>query len=111
MEVVKFANGILWGKLMTWLLLGTGVFYSIRLWIPQFHHFGHTFKVLFGSRRSEEGGITSFQALCTGLAAQVGTGNIAGVATALVSGGPGAVFWMWVTAGNYFCRGRSSPVV
>ncbi len=98
MEVVKFANGILWGKLMTWLLLGTGIFYSIRLGFPQFHHFRHTFKVLFGSRRSEEGGITSFQALCTGLAAQVGTGNIAGVATALVSGGPGAVFWMWVTA-------------
>ncbi|MDD2207302.1 MAG: alanine/glycine:cation symporter family protein [Aminobacterium sp.] len=98
MDIVKFANGILWGKLMTWLLLGTGIFYSIRLGLPQFRRFGHTFKVLFGSRKSETGGITSFQALCTGLAAQVGTGNIAGVATALASGGPGAVFWMWVTA-------------
>jgi AGCS family alanine or glycine:cation symporter len=57
------------------------------------------FKVTLGGRKkSEHGGITSFQALCTGLAAQVGTGNLAGVATALVSGGPGAIFWMWITA-------------
>lgn len=98
MDLVKFANGVLWGKFMTWLLLGTGIFYTFRLGLPQIRHFGHIFKVLFGSRKSESGGITSFQALCTGLAAQVGTGNIAGVATALASGGPGAVFWMWLTA-------------
>lgn len=97
-ELVSVANGILWGKLMVWLLLGTGIFYSVRLGLPQIRHFGHMFKVMFSGRTSAEGGITPFQALCTGLAAQVGTGNLAGVATALVSGGPGAIFWMWVTA-------------
>lgn len=97
-ELVSEANGILWGKLMVWLLLGTGIFYSFRLGLPQIRHFGHMFKVMFRGRTSAEGGITPFQALCTGLAAQVGTGNLAGVATALVSGGPGAIFWMWVTA-------------
>ncbi|SMG51265.1 alanine/glycine:cation symporter family protein [Dethiosulfovibrio salsuginis] len=97
-ELVSAANGILWGKLMVWLLLGTGIFYSIRLGLPQIRHFGHMFKVMFSGRTSAEGGITPFQALCTGLAAQVGTGNLAGVATALVSGGPGAIFWMWITA-------------
>ncbi|MDG2835144.1 alanine:cation symporter family protein, partial [Vibrio parahaemolyticus] len=97
-ELVKAAHGILWGSLMIWLLIGTGVFYTVRLGFPQIRHIGHVFKVLLGSRKAEEKGISSFQALCTGLAAQVGTGNIAGVATALVSGGPGAVFWMWITA-------------
>ncbi len=97
-ELVSIANGILWGKLMVWLLLGTGIFYSVRLGLPQIRHFGHMFKVMFSGRTSAEGGITPFQALCTGLAAQVGTGNLAGVATALVSGGPGAIFWMWITA-------------
>ncbi len=97
-ELVSVANGILWGKLMVWLLLGTGIFYSVRLGLPQIRHFGHMFKVMFSGRTSAEGGITPFQALCTGLAAQVGTGNLAGVATALVSGGPGAIFWMWITA-------------
>lgn len=97
-ELVSAANGILWGKLMVWLLLGTGIFYSVRLGLPQIRHFGHMFKVMFSGRTSAEGGITPFQALCTGLAAQVGTGNLAGVATALVSGGPGAIFWMWITA-------------
>ena len=98
MQLVRAANGILWGNLMIWLLLGTGIFYTVRLGFPQFRRFGHMFKILLGSRKAEEKGISSFQALCTGLAAQVGTGNIAGVATALVSGGPGAVFWMWMTA-------------
>jgi len=97
-QLVSTANGILWGKLMVWLLLGTGIFYSIRLGLPQVRHFGHMFSVIFKGRKSAEGGITPFQALCTGLAAQVGTGNLAGVATAIVSGGPGAIFWMWITA-------------
>ncbi|MCF4152166.1 alanine:cation symporter family protein [Dethiosulfovibrio sp. F2B] len=83
---------------MVWLLLGTGIFYSLRLGLPQVRHFGHMFSVIFKGRKSAEGGITPFQALCTGLAAQVGTGNLAGVATAIVSGGPGAIFWMWITA-------------
>ncbi len=98
MDLVSSANGVLWGKVMVWLLLGTGVFYTLRLRFPQVRHFGHMFKVTLRGRKSQEGGISSFQALCTGLAAQVGTGNLAGVATALVSGGPGAIFWMWLTA-------------
>lgn len=95
---ITAANGILWGNLMTYLLLGTGVLYTLALRFPQIRGFKHMWSVVLGGRKSNEGGITSFQALCTSLAAQVGTGNIAGVATALVSGGPGAVFWMWVTA-------------
>ncbi|MCX7828750.1 MAG: alanine:cation symporter family protein [Thermanaerothrix sp.] len=95
---VSAANSILWGKVMVWLLLGTGVFYTLRLRFPQVRHFIHMFKATLKGRDSSGQGISSFQALCTGLAAQVGTGNLAGVATALVSGGPGAVFWMWMTA-------------
>lgn len=97
-DAVGTVNSFLWGKLMVWLLLGTGIFYSVRLGFPQVRHFIPMFSVTLRGRSSGEGGITSFQALCTGLAAQVGTGNLAGVATALVSGGPGAVFWMWITA-------------
>ncbi|MDR2523138.1 MAG: alanine:cation symporter family protein [Synergistaceae bacterium] len=99
MSFFTACNGVLWGWLMIWLLLGTGVYYSIRLGFPQFRYFFYMFKVTLGGVRGEKkGGITSFQALCTGLAAQVGTGNLAGVASALVSGGPGAIFWMWMTA-------------
>jgi AGCS family alanine or glycine:cation symporter len=87
---VSAANGFLWGRVMVWLLLGTGVFYTLRLRFPQVRHFLLMFKVTLRGRESSGGGITPFQALCTGLAAQVGT--------ALVSGGPGAVFWMWMTA-------------
>jgi AGCS family alanine or glycine:cation symporter len=64
----------------------------------QLRHFGHIFSVLKGSRQSDGAGISSFQALCTSLAARVGTGNIAGVAVAITLGGPGAIFWMWVIA-------------
>jgi len=99
MSLLEQGNSLLWGKIMIWLLLGTGVFYTARLRFPQIRYFAHMFKVtLKGRAKGEEGGITSFQALCTGLAAQVGTGNLAGVATALASGGPGAIFWMWMTA-------------
>ena len=98
MKVVTAVNSVLWGNLMVYLLLGTGVFYSVRLGFPQVRYFCKMFSVTLSGRKSEGGGISSFQALCTGLAAQVGTGNLAGVATAIVSGGPGAVFWMWITA-------------
>ncbi len=95
---INIGNSILWGNLMTYLLIGTGIYYTLRLGFPQITGFKHMWHVTLKGRKSEEGGITSFQALCTSLAAQVGTGNVAGVATAIVSGGPGAVFWMWVTA-------------
>ncbi|GAA5216727.1 alanine/glycine:cation symporter family protein [Corallincola platygyrae] len=98
LDLVNMINGILWGNLLIYLLLGTGIYFTIRLGFIQFRHFGHTFSVLKHSRKGSSHGISSFQALCTSLAARVGTGNLAGVATAIIAGGPGAVFWMWLIA-------------
>ena len=97
-QVVDLLNGLLWGKILIWLLVGTGIYFTVRLGFIQLRHLGHTFSVLRGSRQSDASGISSFQALCTSLAARVGTGNIAGVAVAITLGGPGAIFWMWVIA-------------
>jgi len=97
-QVVDLLNGLLWGKILIWLLVGTGIYFTLRLSFIQLRHLGHTFTVLRGSRQSDASGISSFQALCTSLAARVGTGNIAGVAVAITLGGPGAIFWMWVIA-------------
>ena len=96
--VVDTLNGLIWGKILIWLLVASGVYFTLRLGLLQFRHFGHTFSVLKGSRQSDDSGISSFQALCTSLAARVGTGNVAGVAVAITLGGPGAIFWMWVIA-------------
>ena len=96
--VVDTLNGLIWGKILIWLLVGIGVYFTLRLKLIQFVHFGHTFSVLKGSRQADDSGISSFQALCTSLAARVGTGNVAGVAVAITLGGPGAIFWMWVIA-------------
>ncbi|RCU51819.1 alanine:cation symporter family protein [Corallincola holothuriorum] len=98
LDFINLINGVLWGNLLIYLLLGTGIFFTVRLGFIQFRHFGHTFTVLRHSRKSSSHGISSFQALCTSLAARVGTGNLAGVATAIIAGGPGAVFWMWLIA-------------
>ncbi len=97
-QVVYLLNGLIWGKVLIWLLVACGVYFTLRLGFIQFRHFGHAFSILKGSRRSDESGISSFQALCTSLAARVGTGNVAGVAVAITLGGPGAIFWMWVIA-------------
>nr|WP_284676547.1 alanine/glycine:cation symporter family protein [Vibrio sinus] len=83
---------------MVYLLVGIGVYFTVRLGFIQFRHFGHMFSVLKNSRKADKSGISSFQALCTSLAARVGTGNMAGVAIALTAGGPGAIFWMWLIA-------------
>ncbi|WP_375055443.1 alanine/glycine:cation symporter family protein [Zobellella sp. DQSA1] len=96
--IIGFINDLLWGTVLIYLLLGVGVFFTLRLSFIQFRHFGHMFSVLKNSRKSDAAGISSFQALCTSLAARVGTGNLAGVAVALYLGGPGAIFWMWVIA-------------
>ncbi|NHI01421.1 MULTISPECIES: alanine/glycine:cation symporter family protein [Oceanimonas] len=95
---IAFINNLLWGSVLIYLLLGVGIFFTVRLGLIQFRHFGHMFSVLRHSRQSDEAGISSFQALCTSLAARVGTGNLAGVAVALYLGGPGAIFWMWLIA-------------
>ncbi len=90
-----------WGLPLLTLLIGTGLFYTFRLGFIQIHRLPLALKYVIGSRKTEEGSlgdISSFGALSTALAATVGTGNIVGVATAIKTGGPGALFWMWVAA-------------
>ena len=101
-EIVKFLNDIAWGPWMLLLLVGTGVYLSCRVGFLQFRKFGYAMKNTLGKifQKSEagEGEVTPFQAVATALAATVGTGNIAGVTGAICVGGPGAVFWMWISA-------------
>jgi len=101
--IVTNVSDVVWNVLLLWLLVGTGVYYSIRTHFVQVRHFGRAMKRVFGNinmsgEKAGKEGMSSFQALATAIAAQVGTGNIAGCATALVSGGPGAIFWMWLAA-------------
>lgn len=93
-------SGIIWGPVMLWLLVGTGIFLTIGLVFMPLRKLGYAFRMLWQGRKvtEEEGDITPFNSLMTALSATVGTGNIAGVATAIALGGPGAVFWMWITA-------------
>ncbi|SCY83924.1 alanine/glycine:cation symporter family protein [Alkaliphilus peptidifermentans] len=96
-------NAFVWGPPMLLLLVGTGVYFSIRTNFLQVRKFGFTMKetlmkIFDKPEEGTEGDITPFQALSTALAATIGTGNIAGVATAIAIGGPGAIFWMWVSA-------------
>jgi AGCS family alanine or glycine:cation symporter len=97
-DVINLMNDLLWGSILVYLLVGVGIYFTVRLGFIQFRHFGHMFSVLKNSRKADSAGISSFQALCTSLAARVGTGNMAGVAVALTAGGPGAIFWMWLIA-------------
>lgn len=97
-DLINLMNDLLWGSILVYLLVGVGVYFTVRLGFIQFRHFGHMFSVLKNSRKADKAGISSFQALCTSLAARVGTGNMAGVAVALTAGGPGAIFWMWLIA-------------
>jgi len=104
-NAVSFMNDVLWNKwlLLLFLLLGSGVFFSFRTGFVQVRKFREGLRLVFGNislkgKKAGKEGMSSFQALATAIAAQVGTGNIAGCATALVAGGPGAVFWMWVSA-------------
>ena len=92
--------GYFWGIPSIVLLVGTGVYLTIRLNFIQFRGFKHSTQLISGKydKESDPGEVTHFQALSTALSATVGTGNIAGVATAIAFGGPGAVFWMWLTA-------------
>ena len=97
-EWVGTINGYLWGSILIYLLTACGIWFSWRLRFIQIRHFKHMFTLLKLSRTTSEHGISSFQALCTSLAARVGTGNLMGVAVAISLGGAGAVFWMWVIA-------------
>ncbi len=96
-------NAIVWGPPFMLLLVGTGLYLTIRLNFFQFTHLGHAWKMSFGSvftkdKEKKSGEITSFQAVSSAMAATIGVGNIAGVSTAIAAGGPGAIFWMWVSS-------------
>ncbi len=99
-KLIETLNSFVWGYFLMFLIVGTGIFLTIRMRFVQLRFFGHALSLVSGKwgKHDDAGEITHFQALSTALAATVGTGNIAGVATAIASGGPGAVFWMWVSA-------------
>lgn len=99
-EILTQINDILWSSILILLLCGTGVYFTFRLKFIQIRKFVEAWKMLFRRNRKEQesGEMTPVQALATAVAAQVGTGNLAGAATAIVSGGPGAIFWMWLSA-------------
>ena len=101
-DFINWLNGIAWGPWMLILLVGTGIYLTTRVGFLQLRKFGYAMKntigKIFTKQTAGEGEITPFQAMSTALAATVGTGNIAGVTGAIMIGGPGAVFWMWVSA-------------
>lgn len=102
-DFVSGINSFLWDFILLILLCGTGLYFTLRLRFVQITRFKDVFKETFGSiklhgEKAGSEGMSSFQSLATAIAAQVGTGNLAGAATAIVSGGPGAIFWMWVSA-------------
>jgi len=99
-QLMAAANTFVWGPVMLVLLVGTGVFLSVRLGFIQFLHLPRALGLVFRRQAQQkgDGDISPFQALTTELSATIGTGNIAGVATAIFLGGPGAIFWMWVCA-------------
>lgn len=105
-EINNAINDFIWVKIGLYLLLGTGIIMTIVTKFFQVTHIGHWMKMTIGSmfhknvsgHSNDKASISQFQALCTALAATVGVGNIAGVASAIVAGGPGAVFWMWLAA-------------
>ena len=96
-ELVDAINGWVWSPALIALCLGTGLYFSIRSRFLQVRHIGEMLRLMWDGKPSEQG-VSSFQALAMTLAGRVGTGNIAGVATAITFGGPGAVFWMWMMA-------------
>jgi len=94
-EFINNINGIVWGVPMLVMILGVGLFLTVGLKFMPIFNIGRAFRLLWSSRESDEKGeIPPFQALMTAMSATVGTGNIAGVATAVFIGGPGALFWM-----------------
>jgi len=98
-SILSQLSSFIWGPVMLALLLGVGIYLTIGLKLVPWLKIGHGFSLLLsGKADKDQGEISPFQALMTALSATIGTGNIAGVATAIFLGGPGAVFWMWITA-------------
>ncbi|WP_089024761.1 alanine/glycine:cation symporter family protein [Actinomyces vulturis] len=91
-------SDFLFGTILVWFLLGAGIYFTIRTRVLPLRHVKDIIRAIIGSRSDARGGISSFQAFAIGLACRVGTGNIIGVALALILGGPGAIFWMWIVA-------------
>lgn len=102
LSIIESINDIMWGFALLFILCGTGIYFTFKLRFIQIRKFGESFKRAFGGIKfgvaAGKDGMSSFQSLATAIAAQVGTGNLAGAATAIASGGPGAIFWMWVSA-------------
>ena len=102
LNIVAKANAYLSDYILIFLLVGVGLFYSVKTRFVQIRCFGEGMKKVFGNLKlsggKQEGGLSSFQALATAIAAQVGTGNIVGASGAILVGGPGAIFWMWIIA-------------
>ena len=102
LPVVQTINACLSDYILVFLLMGVGLFYSIRTRFVQIRCFGEGLRRVFGNfsinGKAKEGQMSSFQALATAIAAQVGTGNIVGACGAILTGGPGAIFWMWIIA-------------
>jgi len=98
-DIIESINGFLWGPVMLIALLGTGILFTFRLKFIQVTKIKSIFKEVFSKpeKETEDVGMSAFQSLSTAIAAQVGTGNLAGVATAIAAGGPGAIFWMWIS--------------
>jgi AGCS family alanine or glycine:cation symporter len=99
-ELLNAIDAFAWGWTTILLLVGTGLYLTVRMLFVQVRHLGHAIACVLGKydQPEEKGDISHFKALSTALSATIGTGNIAGVATAIAAGGPGAVFWMWITA-------------
>lgn len=96
-KVIDSLNGILWGtNLLVVMLLGVGIYFTIKTRFVQFRLLKHMVKLLINKNEKTTGGISSFQAFCISTASRVGTGNLAGVVAAISVGGPGAIFWMWL---------------
>ena len=100
--LVGAVNLILWDYLLIYALLGIGLFFTLYLGAPQITKFGEGLKSVFGGlfskKDKDDKSLSQFQALAVVVSAQIGTGNVAGVATAITAGGPGAIFWMWLSA-------------
>ena len=98
MTFITEFNNIMWGWVLAVILLGTGLLYSLTMGFPQVRCFGHIIRSLKSTLKSDGDAVSGFAALCAAVGGQVGTGSLVGVASALAAGGPGALFWMWITA-------------
>ena len=97
-NILTAIDSVVWGPPLIALILLGGIFLTFRLRGIQFRTLGLALKYTFKNEEDGKGEVTSFGALCTAMSATVGTGNIVGIATAVVAGGPGALFWMWLAA-------------